>query len=247
MIRAFLFLTLITSSLVAQSTTGLPLYKETNHFKLYCTSNDQVFTDDLENKLESFCDTLSHEFNHSLSTKISFYIYPDLSSFHKAIDCPTDGDWIASYMDVDVIKIASPTNPESRYPHSSVIKMAEGGLVAAFIYNKYSHHDSIPRWLHQGIAHYKVNHFSQNTIDSLKKEMDLPTLEELESIDKTADIAFNQINGFIISQALVQFICENWGWELILNLLEDYSRFEEILNVSKEEFRLQWIEFIKAK
>jgi hypothetical protein len=243
-----LLLALFASSAFAQSIDELPLYKETSHFKLYCTAVDQVVSDDMLNHLEILFEKLSYEFEHNYSKKISFYVYPDLASFHQAIDCPDAADWVGSYVNENVIKTVSPNNPGPIHNYNSVMKSKELGLVAVFIYNKYPKHGFIPRWLHQGVGLYKANYFSSNTLKSLDKNIDaLPALKQLESINKEDDVAFNNANGFQVSQSLVQFMYEKWGWNSILALLEDYSKFEEILNVNKEEFHAQWIEFIKAK
>ncbi len=241
-----LFLALLTSNAIAQSIDELPLYKETSHFKLYCTPVDQAVSDDMLNHLDILFEKLSKEFDHNYDAKISLYVYEDLRSFHQAIDRPDAADWSASYVNVGVLKTVSPNNPGPIHNYNSVMKSNELGLVAVFIYNKYPKHGLIPRWLHQGVSLYKANYFSNTTLRSLNKNMDaLPTLEQLESINKEDDVAFNNANGFIISQALVQLIYEQWGWNSILALLEDYSKFEEVLKVSKKDFYAQWIEFIQ--
>jgi len=46
---------------------------------------------------------------------------------------------------------------------------------------------------------------------------------------------------------LIDFIKQKWGWVAVLAIAGDYSNFEKILGVSKEEFNKQFVAFVVQK
>jgi hypothetical protein len=81
--------------------------------------------------------------------------------------------------------------------------------------------------------------------DVREKKSQIPSITQLEQNESMK--AFADIDGFRSSYALVDFVKENWGWETVLKLLEDYASFEKILGVSKDELKEQWILFLDKK
>jgi len=71
----------------------IQLKKETEHFKVYCSSHDIEHLDSLSNSLEKGYKKISIDLNHELSNKVSVYIYPDILKFHKTIDIPIEPSW----------------------------------------------------------------------------------------------------------------------------------------------------------
>lgn len=253
--KRILFSTLGTISIFALSYTAishaedaLPLYKETNRYIVYCMSSDQKNADIMIEKGEAFIEELSNDFKHTYSKKMNLYIYPDLVSFHKAINSPNAPDWVIGCHGGNISKIVSPSNPGPVHSYESILLSERSGLVTAYIYDKYSNNDSIPRWLHQGVALYKAGFYSPEkvTLDLTHDIAKLPSLEQLESIKKEDNaLTFSKVNGFYVSFSLVEFIIQKWGWESVLNLLENYSNFEKVFGLSKKEFQEQWLEFLR--
>src|SRR5260221_691694 len=90
-----------------------------------------------------------------------------------------------------------------------------------FCYTLLLNHINITRWLHQGVALYKANFFSLERLKiSFQGYADFPTIEQLDSIEKTDNQLFDQMNGFKISTLLIHFIDTQWGWTTLLNLLD---------------------------
>ncbi len=239
-------LVLSTGCLVAQQTIELSFYKETDHFKVFCTPDDYSIANDMIKENEAFFVQLSHDFGHQYSSaKIPLNIYPDLKSVHQAINWPDAPDWLTGNHNNRTVNTVSPNNPGPEHTYHSVMKAQKSAVAIAFIDDKYNNQKHIPRWLLQGTALYKTNSFSNNQTRLLLQEISsLPTLGQLERIEED-DKAFRLLKGFTVSFSMVQFIDQRWGWDSVLNLLEDYSRFEKIFNISKEEFRDQWLEFLQ--
>jgi hypothetical protein len=43
----------------------------------------------------------------------------------------------------------------------------------------------------------------------------------------------------------VDFIKQKWGWDKVFALAADYSQFEKILGMSKDEFNNEFIAYLK--
>ena len=71
----------------------------------------------------------------------------------------------------------------------------------------------------------------------------VPALKDLENPDFDS---FAKQYGFACSYALVAFMKERYGWEKVLQLASQYDSFEEVLGLSKEEFRDEALAYIDA-
>lgn len=231
--------------LFAQHAFALPRYKETDHFILNCLETDQAATDELALQAENFYDQLTHDLNHNYSQKIEINIYPDVKSFHEATNQPTAPDWIIGKSEGNIIYSVSPLNPGPDHSADSIACSIKTSMTVSFIREKYNNHQSIPRWLHQGVGLYKAHYYPQASKIMAKQLDQLPTIEDLEKVAKNDSIGFDKLHGFGVSYSLIEFIDQKWGWATILRLLEDYSKFDEIIGISKSAFREQWIEYIK--
>jgi hypothetical protein len=220
----------------------LELFKETPQFMFYCDPIDQDATLQVADCIESFYDELSHKFNHTYSPSITISIYADLTSFHAAIGKPNAPDWIIAQSDKHSISGVSTTNPGPYHSHDSVLRAYKASLASLFIEDIYKHHQSIPHWLHQGIALYVAQFFEPDKVRiKLAQELDkVPTIEQLDAIPKYDAITFDQHNGFRVSYSIIQFIDTQWGWGAIVQLLNKYDNFENILGISKEGFKESW-------
>lgn len=69
----------------AAAEASLIMNKETDHFKIYCQSQDMDCLEDVGKGLEAAYKKVTTEFNCSLDNKVEVLIYPDIESFHAAI------------------------------------------------------------------------------------------------------------------------------------------------------------------
>ncbi|MGE0207290.1 MAG: hypothetical protein AB7R69_05585 [Candidatus Babeliales bacterium] len=239
-------LCIVNIAYAAQEHAALSLYKETDHFKIYCTDVDCAVADNILDEAEVFFEQLTSDFNHKFEgSKILFNIYPDLVSFHKAIAWDAAPDWVVAFHDKNSTTMCSPLNPGPHHSYASLMKSSKNGLVQFFIHDTFKG-QTIPRWLYQGVTLYKTNYYSDQSINELfYEDGSLPLFEQLENVEDT--LAFDKLNGFSASFWMVRFLNERWGWNTILGLLENYSNFEAILGITKKEFGEHWIEFIKNK
>ena len=82
-----------------------------NHFDYYCAENDLTCLEDLELRLEENFERLMFDFGITNIERIPIFIYPDISSFHKAINIQDGPDWLVGYCKNNQIKMVSPLNP----------------------------------------------------------------------------------------------------------------------------------------
>lgn len=238
---------IITSCVTkTQDSMPLPFYKETEHFKLFCIPQDREVSDVMLKNSEIFFGELSKAFHHNYSTQIIIKIYPDLSSFHNAINQPDAPDWVIGQTENNVDLRVSPNNPGPRHDYESAMRASKVGIATAFIQDKYPNKE-MPRWLHQGLALYKAQYPSVRQLERLINNIDqLPaTFASFEYIND--NVGFEKFNGFSVSYSLVEFLDAQWGWDVVCALLEDYAGFEKILKIDKETFYQQWIQFLKSK
>lgn len=74
----------------------------------------------------------------------------------------------------------------------------------------------------------------------IEKNGEFPTLEDLHNLYNSKG---TRPHAFVAT--IVDCIVQKWGFDAVLALLEDYSRFEEILGQTQSDFREGWIEFLK--
>jgi len=102
-------------------------------------------------------------------------------------------------------------------------------------------HANTPYWLRQGLSLYLAHAIPDEAIEIFKSTATtLPTLEELESISAQDSERFAELNGFIASYLLVEFIDKAWNREKLLAIVEDYANFENILRYLKKDIEKHW-------
>ena len=93
------------------------------------------------------------------------------------------------------------------------------------------------RSLALGLSYNEVKIYSKELIYqhllNANNEIEIPSLSQLE--EKELDGRSGRIACYI----LTEFLVENWGLDKALAILNDYSSFEKILGISKEEFRIK--------
>lgn len=232
-----------------QQSNILPFYKSTNHFIMYCEPVDYQTADIVLAKSEKDYAEISQLFEHSLAQPIIIKMFPDLKSFHTAINEPNAPDWVIGRTENNNDSGVSPRNPGPVHTFNSVMAQYKTSLIVSMIYAKYPHVEHIPRWLHQGVALHKTHYPSSKGFEELKilaqNPEQLTTFSVFESIEKKDNATFDKLNGFLIAPSLVQFIEQKWGWKVILALLGDYASFEKIMGISKTEFYNQWKQSLK--
>jgi hypothetical protein len=186
--------------------------------------DDQIITDEVSAAADLFAEQLTHDFKHEYSTNIIICIYPDLVTFHHAIHWPEAPDWLIGKHGNNTINNVSPNNPGPMHTKESIMRSNKSGLVLLYMYDKYPHARSIPRWLFQGVALYKAQFYSFDKAKCFTNDSDAYTaIKILENIDRHDTLAFDLANGFQLSYYLAAYLIDTQGWSGVLDLLDSYA------------------------
>ncbi|MFA5075263.1 MAG: hypothetical protein WC436_04135 [Candidatus Babeliales bacterium] len=224
---------------------NFPLNIETENFKLYCMPNDKLAGQKILDVAEKNFKQLSVDFNHKYSKKINLYVFPDIKDFHQAIGRPDAADRIINFYNENQHSFftVSPYNPGSYHSAESIFTLTTHGLTYLFIKDIYT--KKIPNWFIHGIGLWKAKYVGKYGYNKILNELSqnhqlIPSLKQLEDSDFSSDIYLS------CSYLIIEFINQKWGWYKILALLNDFSSFEKILEISKEKFREQLIDYLDA-
>jgi len=223
----------------------LPFYRETDHFKLFCTAQDHEFGDEIVDENEQFMAKLEQKFDYQYKEKIDVIIFPDQRSFHTAINKPSAPSWVVAWYDKNCIKMVSPQDPDIPHSKEDMKKSSKNGTTVLLIIEKYQD-AHVPRWLRQGVALYLTAYYKIRSLHDLTQiNSHIPTIEELETSESTG--SFDAINGFFASYSLVQYLDTAYGWNMILQIIENYSKLEELTQKNKEEIRNDWLKSLSKR
>ncbi len=221
---------------------NLPFVRETEHFRLYCTPADSVSCQKVLDVAEKNFKQCSHDFNHSYSAKINFYIFPCLQDLHNAVGQPHAPDRVANIYKPEIHSFFT-VNPErsgSYHSTESLLNLNMHGITSLFIQDKY--HTNIPFWFTHGIGLYRAHYIDPKIVNQLLQNPQLiPSLQQLEDFDSSSD------SYRACSYLMIEFINNQWGWDTMLAVLADYGSFEKILGISKEKFKNQFIDYLKKE
>lgn len=244
MLKKLLFSSLLFLGSCLYSEENLLFYKETEHFQAYCLPQDTEATDNVLQDFEQYYQKCVQDFHYLplSSKKIKLYLYPDISTFHATLNENNLSDWkVGGYSSIDnIISLVNPKNPGTVHSAETVMKSGRYALGCFFIYKKCP---LCSLWLSCGLATYEAKtyskeHLKKNLLDN-KGEIVMPSFSKIDE----------QKGGFpsrsypIAAYAYVDFLVTNWGWDKALALLDNYSNFELILQMSEEEFQKLCVQY----
>lgn len=231
--------------LADQAKLELSFYKETEHFQAYCLEQDFTATEELLQDLEQYWIKWTQDlFNSPFHEKIKLNIFPDTQSYHcQIIGDSAAPDWKVCMFNYEnnSISIVSPSNPGTVHSKDSIIKCGRLCLGWFFVYQKY---DLFPFWLAAGLSYYEAQIYSQELVYKYilndNNEIDIPSLAKLEARGQPLER-----KDLIACYVFAKFLIDNWGMDKAFAVLDDYSSFETILGVSKEEFRIKCAQYLQ--
>ncbi|WP_158560815.1 RNA polymerase sigma factor [Paenibacillus contaminans] len=211
-----------------------PTNKPTSHIKIY---------QDILEHLRANVDRICSQLRHQPSRKLTIEVYPNLYSFHQAVNEPNAPNWFMGLIDSDTIKIASPLHPGPEHTYESILKSTVH-LFTMWLVKDIN--PSTPKWLYQGLGGYEAGLMTQsyikNSILELVKQGQIPTFSELEN--NTWD--FEKMKGFQFSYLICEFILLRYGQEALNEIIREPNDFEGAFLYSCIEVRQQWIEDLKS-
>lgn len=216
----------------------IKLRKESDHFNYYSTKTDKESLDDLKEQLESNYERISKDLQVTLDEKIKVTIYPDISDFHKAIGMMAAEDWLVGVARNNEILMVSPLNPGSVHTYETLMKVIVHEYTHILVSNINYNTDV---YLNEGIAVVESNQIDNNTKYYLKEAA---KAEKLPSIDEMKNYYGKLEQPYFLSGGFVDFIINNYGYDIIIKLIEKPADIELITGESKEELVARWKEYI---
>jgi hypothetical protein len=216
--------------------------KKTQHFIFYSNDKDAECLEDLSKELESNFKVITSKLKVNIKDDINVLVYPDIESFHIAMNDANASDSVVGTGWGREIKIVSPLNPGTVHKYDSVKKILVHEFNHVVISNINSNLNEIPAWLNEGIATYEAKQMSDKIKAFIKQKVSenkIPTFVEL-----TKGLS-NPDGSHIFSYTIVEFLVYNFGYDKIIDILKSPENIEKVLRISIFEFEKQWITYMK--
>ncbi len=232
-----------SATIMPHSTFGihlsLEMCKETEHFVVQCIDVDKDVSAIIASQLEHDFERITTHLNHQTVEKINVKIYPNLQSFHAAVDHQLGSEWFVGQAESGEIRMVTPLNPGPKHTFDTILSTAVHEFTHLIIDEITD--QELPAWLDEGIAGYESGQ-RQSQFIATQIDSSLPTIAELNFNSGTDS---NIIYAF--SYTVVEFIVQKFGYDDVVKLVANEGNFEEVLSMSEEEFEQAWQEFIIAE
>ncbi len=238
---------LTNPKLVGQNSDSLNFSKESQHFKFYSTNDDMIVLDSIAKTLERNYARITNHLGIQIDKKINVKVFPNLKTFHIAMNYPDAPDWVVGSCNGDELMMVSPLNPGSVHTYASLLQV----IVHEFVHMavSYSRGDKgwtvLPRWLSEGYAQYEagqINDYIRKSVVASLKEKAPPTWAQLDTLSA---MEFGNMNGYGLSVTIVEFLVVTYGLDKLVLLIKEPENIEVIYGLSINTLEKQWIQYLK--
>lgn len=228
-----------------ENTSSLDLQLESTHFKFYSKAADTSALKKLSNTLERNYSRITENMNTRFESKIDVFIYPDVVSFHTAINAPDAPDWVVGAASKNELKMVSPLNPGSEHTYESLMEAIVHEFAHTVVLNfRDQGLVGLPKWLNEGYAYYEAGQLTKaqyTMVYDLIHNQKIPSWSELETAD---DYQFGDLNGYPISATIIEFLVSTYGMEKLKQSIMAPEKMGKIYKVSKEDLERLWVQYI---
>jgi len=244
-IAFFVYLTI--PKLAGQSPDSLSLAKESQHFAFYSTIDDIGVLDSLAIILENIYTRITNRLGIQIEKKINVKVFPNIKSFHIAINCPDAPDWVVGSCIGAELLMVSPLNPGSVHNYESLMQVIVHEFVHIAVYYAIGNKvvTGLPKWLNEGYAQYEagqINEHIRKTVKSSLKDRIPPTWTQL---DTASAMEFGNMNGYGLSVTIVEFLVVTYGIEKLVLLIKEPENIETIYGLPENTLEKQWVQYIR--
>ena len=209
----------------------LPLKKKSEHFEYWYSKADTSTIDSIDAHLENSYDKILADFHIRQLPVTTVKVYPDLQSFHYAINFPhAPAELLATAFGKDEFRMVSP--------------LKGGDDMTKFIAHEFTHcvHLNIdyspnnPRWLWEGIAMFESGWFMDPSgIDEIKNK----TYPSLQSLGNGME--------YMLGYVIIEAIKDLYGFDKVVELIRNRGDVWKTLSLSQEKFEKKIFEHIHDK
>ena len=190
---------------------------------------------------------ITKDLKTNFESKIDVFIYPDLKSFHTAINYPDSPDWVVGAAGKNELKMVSPLNPGSVHSYESLMKAIVHELAHTIVLNlRKQGLVGIPNWLNEGYAYYQAKQITEAERKRIQTNLlnnKIPSWNELE---KSNTSEFGDIGGYGISATIIEFLIESYGPEKLKQYIIEPKNVEKIYLISRKDLEVMWLKYLKA-
>ena len=242
-----IFVCLATPKLVGQNIDSLNLAKESQHFAFYSTNSDIEVLDSLAITLENNYSRITNRLGIQIEKKINVKVFPNIKSFHIAINYPNAPDWVVGSCIDDELMMVSPMNPGSSHTYKSLMQVIVHEFVHIAVYYARGKKGSneLPRWLSEGYAQYEAGQINEYIRKSVKSSLIDKTPPTWTQLDTASVMEFGRMNGYGLSVTIIEFLIVTYGIDKLVLLIKEPENIEIIYGLSKDTLEKQWIQYLK--
>ena len=221
--------------------------KESRHFRFHSTQGDIKVLDSLATTLENNYSRITNRLGVQIDEKINVKVFPDVKSFHAAINQPGSPDWVVGVMDDSGLMMVSPLNPGSVHTYESLMQV----IVHEFVHLAVSHAmrekgvTEIPRWLNEGYAMYESGQLNDLVRKSVKSTMNHTAPPTWSQLNNVPIGEFGSMNGYGFSATIVEFLANTYGIDKLALLVSDAGKIELIYCMPRDTLEKQWVMYLK--
>jgi hypothetical protein len=216
-----------------------------DYFDFYLKEKDIKVLDDLETTLDKNFLELTDIMQTSFTDKIAVIIYPDIKEFHKAINIEDAPDWVVGAAGKNELKMVSPLNPGNVHNYKSLIKSIVHELCHAVIINMREQGQvGLPKWLEEGFAFYYAGQLTEENKNEILKGANQASIPSWEFLNYAGTVEFGDHNGYVFSASIVEFIINNYGYDVIRKLILQPEDFQNIFGLSEVDLEMKWRNYL---
>jgi RNA polymerase sigma-70 factor (ECF subfamily) len=182
----------------------------------------------------------------SFNSKIDVFIYPDVQSFHNAINVPDAPDWVVGAANKNELIMVSPLNPGSAHTYESLIKAIVHEFTHTVVLNfRKNGLVGLPNWLNEGYPYYEANQLSESQRKLVQSNLINNTTPSWSELEKADSYQFGDLNGYPISATFIEFLIESYGIDKLKQFIIEPESVKKIYNMSKEDLEVLWLKHLK--
>lgn len=229
-----------------ENTSSLNLEFESKHFKFYSKKADTSVLENLSKSLENNYSKITENMKTSFESKIDVFIYPNIKSFHSAINVPNAPDWVVGAASKNELIMVSPLNPGSEHTYESLMKAIVHEFTHTVVLNfRKQGLVGLPNWLNEGYAYYEGKQLNESQRELVHSQLLNKTIPSWNELEKADSYQFGDLNGYPISATIIEFLVESFGLDKLKQFIIEPESVEKIYKTSKEDLEILWLKYLK--
>ena len=225
----------------------LDYHYASRHFDFYASQKDRTILDALSKTLEGNYRLITEHLRTEFTEKIRVYIYPDIKTFHSALNVPDAPEWAVGAATMNELRMVSPLNPGNYHTRESLMQAIVHELVHAAVLNarKPQGLDGLPQWLNEGYAFYEAGQMTDDMLKAAKLNAREDAPPSWMQLDRANTAEFGDMNGYVLSATIIEFLVNTYGLDRLIRLIKAPEEIESIYRTSQRDLEKKWLEYLR--